>query len=317
MALVETLRGPIDSSCLGFTLMHEHIFVHQDGVLENFPTAWNRQEQIAEAKRKLGEAAANGVASMVDLTVLGLGRNIPVLLEVAAGVPLNIIVATGLYCLDKLPGFFEHQGCEAMVGLFARDIEIGIQGTTAKAGVIKAVTDESGVTPGIEKQLRAVARTHKRTGAPIITHSHSSSRRGLDQQRIFKEEGVDLRRVVIGHAGDSEDIDYLRQMMDQGSYIGMDRFGLENYLSTSKRVAVVAKLCGMGYADRMTLSHDFACYTTYHPNSMVQAMYPGLDHCFIPQKVLPALVVAGVSQAQIRQMTVENPRRIFEWKEAC
>jgi len=33
---------------------------------------------------------------------------------------------------------------------------------------------------------------------------------------------------------------------------------------------------------------------------------------FISDQVIPALKQAGVSEEQIRAMTVENPRRIFE-----
>jgi phosphotriesterase-related protein len=135
-----------------------------------------------------------------------------------------------------------------MADAFVHDIEEGIQGTQVRAAVIKCATDAPGVTPGVEKVLRASARAHLRTGVPITTHTQASTKRGLEQQDIFAAEGVDLSRVIIGHSGDSEDLDYLTTLVDRGSYIGMDRFGLEGILSTEKRVAVIARLCEMGYA---------------------------------------------------------------------
>ena len=124
--------------------------------------------------------------------------------------------------------------------------------------MIKCATDEPGITPGVEQVLRCCARAHRQTGIPITTHTHAATRRGLEQQHIFKEEGVDLSRVVIGHCGDTEDIDYLEEIMAAGSFIGMDRFGIDVMLPTENRVNTVAELCKRGHADQMVLSHDAA-----------------------------------------------------------
>ena len=118
-------------------------------------------------------------------------------------------------------------GPEIMTDMFVGDITEGIAGTGIKAAILKCATDEPGVTPGVERVLRAVAQAHRQTGVPISTHTHAATRRGLEQQRIFAEEGVDLSRVVIGHCGDTTDIGYLEELIGNGSYIGMDRFGLD------------------------------------------------------------------------------------------
>ena len=98
-----------------------------------------------------------------------------------------------------------------------------------RAGILKVATDEQGVTADVEATLRGVARAHLQTGVPISTHTHAATRRGLEQQDVFEQEGVDLTRVVIGHSGDSDDLDYLEALMARGSYLGMDRFGLYGY----------------------------------------------------------------------------------------
>ena len=312
MPNVETLRGPVDTSKLGFTLMHEHVFVLSEGVSESFPSLWNEEQQTADARAQLGEMVDAGVRTIVDLTVLGLGRNIPRVQRVVADIPLNVIVATGLYTYNELPFHFRNRDADVMAELFARDITEGIAGTGVKAAILKCATDKPGLTPGVEKVLRAIARAHRRTGAPISTHTHVGTKRGLDQQRIFAEEGVDLSRVVIGHSGDSEDLDYLEALMKRGSYIGMDRFGIDIYLTTEKRVAVIARLCEQGYAGQMVLSHDASCYFDWFPQETVRASVPNWHFRHISQDVLPALRRAGVSEEQVRQMTVDNPRRVFE-----
>ena len=158
-----------------------------------------------------------------------------------------------------------------MVNLFVKDITEGIAGTGIKAGVIKCATDRPGITPGVERVLRACAQTHRATGTPITTHTDAASRRGLEQQEIFKSEGVDLDRVVIGHSGDTEDLAYLEELIANGSILGMDRFGIDGLLPTEKRVGVIAELCQRGYADRMVLSHDASCYLDWIPGEIPPA----------------------------------------------
>jgi phosphotriesterase-related protein len=196
--------------------------------------------------------------------------------------------------------------------LFVHDITQGIQGTDVKAGVLKCATDEPGVTPGVEKVLRAAARAHLRTGVPITTHTHAATKRGLEQQNIFKSEGVDLRRVIIGHSGDTDNLDYLTKLLDRGSYIGMDRFGLDVFLPDEKRIATVVKLCQMGYAERMVLSQDASAYFDWYEPEVAKTFGPNWNYFHIVDNVIPALLEAGVSQQQIDVMTRENPRRIFE-----
>ena len=110
-----------------------------------------------------------------------------------------------------------------------------------KAAILKCVTNMAGLTRDVERVLRAVAQAHRETGVPITTHAHAGLRRGLDQQRIFAEEGVDPVRVIIGHSGDTDDYAYLEELIDAGSYLGMDRFGL-NAVPFDKRVEIVAEM---------------------------------------------------------------------------
>jgi phosphotriesterase-related protein len=312
MPQIETLRGPVDTSALGFTLMHEHIFVLSDGVNHQFPQIWEDAARIAEAREKLRAMTDAGVQTFVDLTVHGTGRDVRLMQRVAGELPLNVVVATGLYTYDAVPRHFVSRNADYMADLFVSDIQNGIQGTNVKAGILKCATDEPGVTQGVEKVLRAVARAHRRTGVPISTHTHPATKRGLEQQKIFLEEGVDLSRVVIGHSGDSEDLAYLEALMKAGSYIGMDRFGIDMYLATEKRVAVIAGLSKLGYAGQMVLGHDASCYMDWFPAEALAQAAPRWHFRHISDDVLPMLRDAGVPKEQIDLMTTGNPHAIFE-----
>ena len=233
-----------DSSLLGVTLMHEHIFVLSPEINQNYPESWGtRMPRVEEAVRRLRDLKSGGVDTLVDMTVIGLGRYIPRIQRIAAQVDLNIIVATGVYTFNDLPPYFRFRksgirlpGSDILVEMFLRDIREGIAETGVKAAILKCATDSQGVTPGVERVLRAVAKAHRETGVPISTHAHVRNRGGLEQQRIFEDEGVNLARVIIGHCGDTTDVEYLEELMDKGSFIGMDRFGIDTILPFKRRV---------------------------------------------------------------------------------
>ena len=318
--MVNTVRGRIETAQLGVTLMHEHVFVLSTEIMQNFPEPWGDEEKrVSDAVARLNELKSRGVDSIVDLTVIGLGRYIPRIQRVAAQTELNIVVATGVYTFNDVPMYFHYQGPgtvlggdELMVDMFVRDIEEGIADTGVKAAILKCATDVQGVTPGVERVLRAVAKAHHRTGVPISTHTHSPTERGLEQQRIFREEGVDLSRVIVGHSGDTTDIQYLEKLISNGSYIGMDRFGIDVLLPFEDRVNTVAKMCELGYAGRMVLSQDASCFMDALPEAAVPVMLPNWHYLHIHNDVIPALKQRGVTDEQIKTMLVDNPREIFE-----
>ena len=320
MTPVNTVKGPIDTTKLGQTLMHEHVFVLSAEIGQNYPEDWGDEEKrVADAIARLTELKQAGVDTIVDLTVIGLGRYIPRIQRIAQQLELNIIVATGVYTYNDVPMYFHFrgpgtvlEGPELMVDMFVRDIQEGIAGTGVKAAILKCATDEPGVTPGVERVLRAVAKAHRRTGVPISTHTHAHTRRGLEQQRIFREEGVDLSRVVIGHSGDTTDLEYLEELMAAGSYIGMDRFGIDTILPFEDRVDTVAKLCARGRADKMVLSHDAACFNDWLPEAALPAVLPRWHFLHIHHDVMPALKQRGVTGDQLKTMLVDNPRKLFE-----
>jgi phosphotriesterase-related protein len=322
MASVETVRGPVELSSLGRTLMHEHVFVLSTEHVQNYGHEWwDEEARVTDAITKLNAVYAKGITTIVDPTVWGLGRYIPRIQRIAAQTPVNIIVAAGLYVYEELPQQYAYRGPgllidmpEPMVTDFSRDITEGIAGTGVKAAFLKCCMETAEPTPGVERITRAVARTHLATGAPICVHTSGPHQGGRAAVRIFREEGVDLTKVMVGHAGDSNDLDYLTELADQGVLLGMDRFGLDLFNPGPERVKTIAVLATRGYSDRMVLAHDANCFIDYFgaAHDMVRsAAAPNWHYEHITDDVLPALLAAGVTQAQIDTMMIENPVRYF------
>lgn len=314
---VHTVRGEVDVAALGTVLMHEHVFVLSEELRLNYPEYWDEDERVADAVDKLRTLKERGVDTIVDPTVLGLGRDLARVSRVNDQVDINIVAATGLYTYGDLPFFLHHQGPgttfggdEPMVEMFTRDIEEGIADTGVRAAFLKcAIQDE--LTPGVARVMRAVAQTHLRTGAPITVHTNPHCGNGLVAQRVLREEGVDLRQVVVGHSGDSSDLDHLVALMEAGSFIGMDRFGLDLLLPFEERVDTVAALCRRGYVDQLVLAQDASCYIDWFPVEAKEAAAPNWHFTHVHDDVLPALRERGVTEAQITTMLQGNPRRYF------
>ena len=221
MTLIPTVRGDLDTADLGFTLMHEHVFLLSHDLYASYPQLFDRDAEIERAAAVLDEAYEHGVRTIVDLTTVDLGRDIGLVAAAAERTRMQIVVATGVHLSP--PGYFQRRNPDPILELYLGDLNEGIAGTGIRAGAIKIATEEC--TPENEFQLRVAAMAHRATGTPLMTHSNPTIGSGADQQRVFREEGVDLARVVIGHSGDTTDVDYLSGLMDQGSTIGMDRFG--------------------------------------------------------------------------------------------
>lgn len=320
MAKVETIRGPVNTSALGRVLVHEHVFCMDMEFTHNYRPDFFSDETITKAASDLNAVKAAGIDTIIELTVLGLGRYIPALAKVAAKTDINIIVSTGAYTFNDVPKPFAFHGPglmynapEPMVDLFVKDMLEGIGGTKIKAGEFKCAIDMPGLTPGVERVMRAVARAQRITGAPITVHTAPQAQTGLIAQRVFAEEGVNLEDMIIGHCGDTTDIDYLMKLADKGSILGMDRFGLDYAISQEDRIRTIHELIKRGYLDHLTLSHDCMCWSDYFPAGEPRAtLLPHHTYRHICDRVLPAMLEAGITQAQIDRMFIDNPRRHFE-----
>ncbi len=316
MAAVQTVQGAVDGGELGVTLIHEHVRFRDEAIADQWPNAYSEDDEYVAATETVTAAAGHGVQTICDPTVMFGGRDVGFMRRVSEETGVRIIPATGIYTYDYLPHYFANRDADAMAELFVSDIESGIQGTDIKAAFLKCAADEPGVTDGIEKVHRAVARASKRTGAPIMAHSRPASRTGPRQIEIFEEEGVDLGRVQIAHTGDTDDLDYIESLLASGVFIGMDRYGLDMFLPTDRRNATVAELLRRGHADRMFISQDYCATIDWFPPEGVEMLVGnGLvredwSMKLIFDDVLPALRDEGaLTDEHFQTMFVDNPRR--------
>lgn len=321
MPVVPALAGDIDVNDLGVVLMHEHVFIRTESMQWGWPGfgGWDTETEVTAARERLRGLVQAGVSTILDMTVPGLGRDPALVARAVEGTGLQVLLATGFYTYDHLPLPFHLRGPGKVLdgddrlleSLFERDLTVGIGDTGIRAAVLKLVTDEPGITPDIERLAHVVASVHARTGAPICTHAHAPSRRGLDQQHVLSSRGVDLGRVMVGHSNESTDLDYLQEIIDNGSYLGWDRCGLPLTVPLDAQIDTLAALCERGYANRVMLSHDKSSFMDWFANAEIDPVLPDWRYTYIHDGVLPGLRERGVTDDQIEQMLVRNPRDFF------
>ena len=313
MPRVETVNGSVDVEELGRTLIHEHFRTADEGVRFQFPHLYDDDADWDAAIADANAVKGHGITTVVEPSALFLTRDASFSKRVADESGLQVVLATGIYTYDHLPQALMNRDEDALAAIFVHEIENGIQGTGIKPAFIKCAADEPGLTPNVEKVHRAAARASNQTGKPIMAHSRPASGTGLEQMRVFGEEGVDPARIQIAHTGDTDDLDYIGELLDTGCWIGMDRYGLDIFLPTDKRNATVLALLEQGHADRMFLSQDFCSSIDWFPIE-VQAYLkenevPDWSMTFLFESVIPTLKEGGMTDEQLDQMMVENPKR--------
>jgi phosphotriesterase-related protein len=308
VTLLETVSGPVDSGELGLTLIHEHMRISSEPLRAQYPHLYDETAERERAVAEVRRAMRHGVRTIVDPVAMDFGRDVRLAQHVVRETGVQLLMGTGLGYLP-LPERFKRRDADYMADVFVHDIEEGIQGTEVKAAFLKCAVDEDGMTEHLDKVLRAIARASLRTGRPIMAHSHPANRSGLDEMAIFEEEGVDPGKVQIAHTGDTDDLDYIEELLARGPFIGMDRFGFDIVLSHRRRVSTVAELCRRGYADRMHLSQDAAATIDWFPPGWIERAVPNWHFTWLFERVLPDLREAGVTVEQIETMLERNPAR--------
>ena len=289
--------------------------VSAPNMYRTFPDLFGPENREQRAIDTLKRAKSEGIDTIIDATTYDLGKDPQLLAEVSAGSGVNIINVTGWW-LD-VPRFLSGVSPNQMAREFVKDIEEGFRGTGIKAGILKCAAEFQGVTVDLELMARAASRAHVETGIPMMVHSYPTGQVARRQIEIFKEEGVDLTKVKIDHSNDTTDTEYLQWILDQGCYLGLDRYPGQ-FVSPHMRTVTLKNLIDMGYGDRLCPSHDCICLHIHkeQPDGTIPEEHDffksNMDqYLYIHRHVIPDLLEMGITEEQVQQLFVDNPRQFF------
>ena len=309
MAHVQTVLGPVDPTALGFTLPHEHTAIS----LWHVPDRWDYWELTRDEALigdELGRFRNAGGASVVDLTLPGVGRDPSWLARLSEATGLNVVMGCGWYRGAYYPAeaLIDRRTVDDLADELVREATDGVGERAVRPGVIGEIgTDKPWLSALEERVHRAAARASRRTGLAITTHAVMSDV-GLAQLRIFEDEGADPARVVIGHADSYPSLDHYLAIVGRGASVEFDFLGMsftpqERY-GEDRIVELLCELLARDHGQRILLSQD-VCH-----NSQLKR-YGGNGYVHLAETFLPRLRAAGVSDAEIATITVDNPRRLL------
>lgn len=316
---VHTVLGPIAPEQVGRTMMHEHLMIDtrpyytrflglrlEEKELENYVL-----ESVPDAVEELAPFQAAGGSTVVEVTNIGMGRNVPALREIAEKTGVHIVAATGFYHRAFHPDYVRAESVEQLAERIGRECEEGMDGTGIRPGIIGEMGTYQDISPEEEKALRAAARVQQRTGLAITTHTHRGTL-GREQLNILEDEGADPGRVIIGHLDRLMDLDYHRELARRGANLEYDLIGNELYDAATgqqfetdrQRAELIARITDMGFIGQLLLSSDIGWKKALRK-------YGGWGYAHLISSFLPLLREFGVGEKEIDRLTVKNPRRLL------
>jgi len=306
---VQTVLGRIDPGELGWTLPHEHTAITLWHVANRWDY-WELRRDEAVIIEELAKFATAGGSAIVDLTLPGVGRDPQWLAGLSRATGLHIVMGSGWYRDAYYPAetLIDRRSVGDLADEIVREATEGVGDTGIRTGIIGEIgTDKPWLSAREERVHRAAARAARLTGLSITTHAVQSTV-GLDQLTVFEEEGADLSRVVIGHADSNPSPDYHLAIVERGAtvefdFLGMSFTPLERH-GEGRIVESICELLSRGRVGQVLLSQDVC-----HDSQLTR--YGGSGYVYLADTFLPRLRAAGVSEAEIRTMTVDNPRRLL------
>jgi predicted metal-dependent phosphotriesterase family hydrolase len=313
---VNTVLGTVPAEALGVVAIHEHIGYGMPG--SELDTAWWKTPEQAyeETVPKLRRFREQGGGTFVDVTGICNGRDIDYYKSLSAKTGVNIVACTGFVGGDTALPHFVDASVDYLAKVFIHEITVGIDGSGAKAGVIKVGVSRGGRMTELDKRIyRAAARAAVVTGVPVLTHLAIDPQPAID---IFHEEGLDLDRVLFGHAdagvtGPDTPSEYI---MDEGGRIGFDTFGYDTELPDppfwarprAERVEEFMQLVGQGYLDQLLVSADANCSPLGWPGVKEHSVN------YLFEDMIPDLRHAGLDDGQLTALLEDNPAEFLSIK---
>ena len=298
--MIQTLRGPISSSELGWTYVHEHVLTRPpdwrlaedpDYLLDDPGASLDELERFLRA----------GGQTLVDATARDYGRDARALLEIARRTRVNIVCVTG-WNRGDYGGEASRATDDELVSIMLDDLRHGMDGTDARAAIAKLGTSEGKILPVEERIARAVGHVQRETGCPVITHTTRGTM-ALEQLDLLEADGADLTRVALSHMDQNLDFGLLREICLRGASVIFDGPSKLKYATDEARIEMLRRLVDAGHADRLLISGDMG------RRSYLRAYggRPGFEHILL--ELVPRLRHEGFTEELIETIFVQSPAR--------
>lgn len=295
---IMTLLGPIEPEELGVCLPHVHLLCDPPGSDDD-----HRLLDVERAEAEVEAFITMNGRSLVECTTRDCGRMTPGMLEIAQWVPAHLIGVTGRKNHSSASMMSNAHDQDSLVDEFMQDLTTGMDGTGARAGVIKVGTSLNEITDIERIAMQAAGEAHKQSGAPVTTHTENGTM-ALEILETLGVNGVASDRVVIGHVDRMPmPLGAHLEILQTGAYLQFDQIGKSEIYTDQQRADRIAELYRAGYGSQLLLSLD------YGRKSLLSAYdgAPGLP--YMSEWFMVLLMESGLEATQIRELAIDNPAR--------
>src|SRR5262252_7087235 len=317
-AVIRTLLRDLPPQALasGAVLFHEHLSIHYPltnalAARQGAPPPKNFSDDVDLMVAEARAAGKDGVSCIVDGGHPDMDRSLDALKRIAAGSGVHIVASGGFYMQRNYPADIATKTADQIADELARDAK------EQRLGAFGEIGQQGGVLTDDERKVfTAVAKAQVRTGLPIFTHNAYSGVRvanppvpmdaALKQLDVLEAAGADARHIAIGHVCclDDPKAEIAQQLAKRGVFVAFDRVGINAIIPDEKRVAMILAFLEAGQVDHLLLSSDFASGRGLKKNGG-----PGIGLTLTT--FAPMLMKAGVNEATLRRILVDNPRRFL------
>ena len=322
---VMSVTGPVAASDLGRVLVHEHITIDMPGEELDPSYAPDIPEIVARSVDQLQKLRDLGVGAIVDPCPVELGRDPELYAKVSDKSGVKIVFATGFYMeASGIPYYWRARDADEIAEFYVSELMNGVGSTGLRPGIIKAATGLD-ASPLERRVLAAAAKASAEAGVAIITHTENS-RHGDVQQAIFAENGADPSRIMIGHQDEQKSAAPIAELAANGTFVGIDRVGMESLASDDHRADMVAELIRGGHRDKLCLSQDCVCNTKAAkvPFAMSSGIKITIEQFLGNMKPMTHVLThfadklreRGVTDEDLDAIFTANPRRLLTGADA-
>lgn len=281
----------------GYTLMHEHIYIDLSKFKNNLDCKLDLKDSMIE---EMKEIYKKGVRNIVELTNIGMGRNIGYLKEISKKTDMNIICSTGFYKSPYFPNYISKLSVSEIEKIILDEILNGIDGSDVKAKIIGEIgTSKNEMTVDEKKVFLASISASNMTNVPISTHLTLGTH-AIYQAEFFKENGMNMQNLIIGHVDLSGDINMILKLLDYGVHISFDTVGKNSYYKDEDRAKMLKILEEKELISKVFLSLDITRKSHLKSNG-------GIGYSYLFDKFIPLLYENGLNEKSVELMLRENP----------
>ncbi|MFG1706935.1 phosphotriesterase [Nonomuraea sp. M3C6] len=342
MKVLRTVLGDVPAESSGLMLSHEHLLYGYPGAELDHRAVLDYDKAVDFVAGQVQRGKDDyGYGTIVDMTPPEVGRHPQFMVDVARKTGINVIAITGFFPERMgVPYYWRRQTIEELTEFFVSDLTRGMvfawSQTPYRAGAIKIATGQESVTPRPsplgpngrhiheveDRVIRAAGRAATRVGCAINTHidpmDFEVTNPGREQLEILLEEGMDPAKVIIGHAFVPPQVESMREILKLGANVQLDHIGIPWRVDSAEELdeamaEALVTLLNEGYGDRIVMSFD---RWFMNPRAGVTERDPQLlnekvDLGYMFTSWVPRLKGKGVTDEQLDQMMIYNPRRIF------